>query len=337
MSYDPNWKSVISLLHFDEDFTDEAGNTAWESTNGATITSDNDPVWGNRLGYNGTSNIRSLSGWDARPINPDNFTVELRYTPDSLGVDGGVWAWGDTNSTTNRLHLTAKADGSIAFFRSTADATVFQCNSAASVLQVGVESVIQAQCDGTNALLRHNGVQQNSVAYNSAPLQGPMENRVGLSRNGADNRFMRGPIDEFRLTNTIRYPSDYTPATEPFTYVEITYATVYPTYPESFACPTWAYSETTSAFALRTQFDSGWTRQRVRWPDDRNFMISMSFIMDTYEFSTWSKWIHANCESFFYITLGDTLKLVRVAEGPAYSYTSFDRVNATLMAEVRDA
>ena len=335
MSYDPSWKSVISLLHFDEDFTDEAGNTAWESTNGATITSDNDPVWGNRLGYDGTSNIRSLSGWDARPINPDNFTVELRYTPDSLGVDGGVWAWGDTNSTTNRLHLTAKADGSIAFFRSTADATVFQCNSN-SVLQVGVESVIQAQCDGTNALLRHNGVEQNSVAYTAAPLQGPMENRVGLSRNGPDNRFMRGPIDEFRLTNAIRYTSDYTPATEPFTYGEFTYATVYPTYPQSFPCANWNFNKLRNPFAGRTSFDCGWTRQRLRWPSDRMTTATLSFVMGTYMFAKWSDWIHANCETWFYIALDGQQTLVRMIGGPQFQYAQHDIIAASISAEIKD-
>ena len=337
MAEDLYWKQVISLLHFETDFTDEAGNTAWESTNGATITSDNDPVWGNRLGYDGTSDLRSLSGWDIKPINPDGFTVELRYTPDSLGTDGGVWAWGDTNTNDNRLHLTAKADGSIAFFRSTANATVFQCNSAAGTLVVGVESVIQAQCDGTNAVLRHNGVQQNAVAYTAAPLQGVNETRVGLSRNGDTNRFMRGPIDEFRLTNAIRYTSDYTPATAPFEYGPEEYSTFYPTYPSSFPCPSWAFSDNTTNFALRSGYDSGWTRQRVRWPGDEYTAASMTMQMDTYQFETFSSWYDANSADWFYMYIDGVKKLVRFNSALGYSYRNFDSITVTATADIKDA
>ena len=336
MSGDQFWNQTISLLHFDVDFTDEKGNTAWETTNGAFITSDNDPVWGNRLGSDGSSNIASNSGWDSNPLQHDNFTVELRYTPSVVNDSSGLWSWGSTADNDNRVYLRQTATGGLAFLRRVNAVTTFLVESASGLLVAGVESVIQAQCKGTTALIRHNGVEVASAAYTPDPWIGPNFNKIGIV-NAGGTFYASGPIDEFRLTNTIRYQTDYTPATAPFPdgpIVDIE-SEHFPSYPKTFPCPSWSYNESDTQFAARTDYDCGWTRQRRKWPGDSQNGASISFVMDAYMFHKWSTWIDANSPTWFYMEIDSVVETVRLIAGPSYQYDNFDRISASISVEVR--
>src|SRR5210317_1800229 len=99
MAGDPYFDDVICLLHLDatgataSDFPAVVG-PDWDSGNGATLTNDNDPVWGNALNNctEDSSNIKATSGWTSVP-DMSAFTLDIDYTPDDFNDIAALFCW----------------------------------------------------------------------------------------------------------------------------------------------------------------------------------------------------------------------------------------------------
>lgn len=108
-------------------------------------------------------------------------------------------------------------------------------------------------------------------------------------------------------------------------------------YPDFFPCATWAFAEDITEFARRTPYDSGWTRQRKQYPEAGQ-IIDLSFVMPTTTFDNWMRWVEANGHEFFTMHLDQygadpLLAEVRFITDVSWSYTSYDRIEATVRAD----
>jgi len=108
-------------------------------------------------------------------------------------------------------------------------------------------------------------------------------------------------------------------------------------YPELFPCATWEYSSNQANFLSRTAFDSGWTRQRRRFPQDRT-AISLQFVMSTTMFKQWADWMLENGYDWFEMLLedygpGQLAYLIRLTSGWQWSYNDWGSITITVEAE----
>ena len=108
-------------------------------------------------------------------------------------------------------------------------------------------------------------------------------------------------------------------------------------YPTNYPCPTWQYSQAMTAYARRSAFDCGWTRQR-RIFDEHSSSVELSFIMDTVLYSQWQVWVTENAYNWFNIELDQVGGVkqtysIRFITPTQYSYESFDVVNVSVQGE----
>jgi len=106
-------------------------------------------------------------------------------------------------------------------------------------------------------------------------------------------------------------------------------------YPEFFPKPNWQFSAAKSHWPERTNFESGWSRQRKKWQDSYT-AYDMTFEVDTVLFDKWNTWVQANGYNFFRIILDDenqTAQTIRFITPLTYSYTAYDKVVINVSAE----
>jgi hypothetical protein len=108
-------------------------------------------------------------------------------------------------------------------------------------------------------------------------------------------------------------------------------------YPTTLPCPTWQYGQGITRHVERTRMESGWSRQRRRWPSV-NTSVNLSWQMDTAAFNTWAAWIEEFGYDWFTIELdrylaGNEPTDVRLVEPFQYSYDNFDKVNVVGLGE----
>lgn len=111
-------------------------------------------------------------------------------------------------------------------------------------------------------------------------------------------------------------------------------------YPDFFPCATWEYGEAMSAHQRRTAFESGWVRQRNRWPGFST-TINLSFTMDSDLFERWSTWMNNNGYDWFHIPLDrfngtQDRVILRLIAPYSWGYASHDVINVSAVAELQD-
>lgn len=195
---DPLWDYVISLLHFDNDFTDVVTNKVWLDTADTTISS-------NAVFGTGALSIASGSVHRLSASHPDfqlglgDFTIELYAKPNRDTNNSIITVSGLLIYTANGRYYVSTST-SPNFFMTTAgvDLTKYQ----------------------HLALVRSNGIFYFFI-------DGAQAGYINFSMNlqdataflGAFNAGSRGDgyFDEVRITKGIaRYTADFTPPTEPF-------------------------------------------------------------------------------------------------------------------------
>lgn len=110
------------------------------------------------------------------------------------------------------------------------------------------------------------------------------------------------------------------------------------TYPDFFPCPTWRFTQRMDGQHLRSQFESGYSRQRKPWQEDAA-TINMQFIMPTAMYARWYRWMWANGYDWFSIPLDrfDGEKVVyevRVIADITQQYDSHENVTVDVVAEL---
>ena len=194
-----------SLLHFDGNLTDEAGNT-WTATGGATISSAWSKFGGSSLyipaggalyiampsWYSGATNLtvdfwlKWISGrsiLDANYANSDSTALFFEYRTDLSGFQTALKdRYNDSYGTGNFPNIW---DGNGHHVALTYDG-----------------SITKTATDGTFYVGGRNGSVSISGSYLSIGVAG-----------GTPASFY---IDEFRISNTVRWSSNFTPPTAPY-------------------------------------------------------------------------------------------------------------------------
>jgi hypothetical protein len=111
-------------------------------------------------------------------------------------------------------------------------------------------------------------------------------------------------------------------------------------YPANYPCPTWEFNQQFNGHYERTPYECGWTRQR-RKHHSIHTGIGLSFTMSTAELATWTDWVDQNAyNTWFDIQLDDygfgkETTTIRFTSGITYNYQTFDVVNVSVSAEVK--
>lgn len=195
---DPLWDYVISLLHFDNDFTDVVTNKVWLGTADTTISS-------NAVFGTGALSIASGSNHRLSASHPDfqlglgDFTIELYAKPNRNTNNSIITVSGLLIYTANgRYYVSTSASPNFFMTNAVVNPTKYQ----------------------HLALVRSNGIFYFFI-------DGAQAGYINFSMNlqdataflGAFNAGNRGDgyFDEVRITKGIaRYTADFTPPTEPF-------------------------------------------------------------------------------------------------------------------------
>ena len=213
---DPNFSSVISLVHFDgvngaTAFTDVKGNVI-TNDGGATITTASG-YGGSEAYFNGVgSGIRIALG--AAGVLGSAWTIEAFLTPETFG-DGCFFFNMEATSNQNYLYLQTNTNGSVAGFYIDGGIPA----SAAGVMVVGTRKHFAVCRDGGVLRVFVAGVLATSVTKTfPADPTGTVQfrpNRLhNLNFNGS--RY-QGKMDDIRITKGVaRYTANFTPPTAPF-------------------------------------------------------------------------------------------------------------------------
>ncbi len=207
---DPHWDSVVALLHFDGDFSDETGRI-WTPYGGAAIDTEVAVFGSSGVFPSGTSRISTPSHEDF-DFGSEDFTIEAFVYPSSLSSpDQYILARGDTSwpfvlryNPSNIAALVETTSGSR--FVTTFDASL------------GVFSHIALVRRGNLLRIFVNGASHGSwvTDIGSASLKASSQPlHVGGLPGGQGLR--GGRIDDLRITKGVaRYTENFDPPTAPF-------------------------------------------------------------------------------------------------------------------------
>jgi hypothetical protein len=111
-------------------------------------------------------------------------------------------------------------------------------------------------------------------------------------------------------------------------------------YPTNFPCPTWQYTQNITGQQERKDFDSGWIRQRKPWRED-NSGVSMTFVMSTVMFNTWTEWCVEHAYDWFNMFLenfgpnGEQGNYeIRFITPISWEYSTYDTITASVSGEL---
>lgn len=203
-SSDPYWANVVSLLHFDGDFTDETGKV-WEPTGVPSITSVN-PAFGSgsveKRGGTGFLLTRNSDDF----IFPDDFTIEAWILTDAGAGHTMLISYVDYINELLPLYLDNSSSGRV----------FWKGSNAITGLVLPVGEWFHYALTRESGVLRAfvNGVLKGSATRNDTV---GMAGGVQLLGDGVTYPGWRGQLDEFRITKGVaRYTENFTPPAEPF-------------------------------------------------------------------------------------------------------------------------
>ena len=216
-SGDPYLASIVSLLHFDGDLTDQKGIT-WTAGGNATATGTPSMFGSNALALDGSGDYIECpsEAWAAvfngkHPFTAEcwcNITANSHHNMIFNAVGHSSYGAGAIMlmiSPSNQLQLYMSSDGSSWDMASTVTST--------ATVTDGVYSHVAMTYDGTDTFkVWLDGAEAISVT-SSATLyySAGYKNRIGAQNySGAPNPY-EGLIDEFRLTAVERYTAPFTP------------------------------------------------------------------------------------------------------------------------------
>lgn len=206
--HDPHWDKVVSLLSFDEGFSDEVSGNIWSVTGSGVTTTETISVFGralrseglggSTLGINDVSPLRVLAGQD--------FTLEL-------------FAYIDPTSNRRQIinTYTGSAGSNLMIQESAGLLSVYNENQ----LSIATGLPFSRGQWHHVALVRESGVLTpfvDGVKGTGWTYSGPYNfNTFRFLVWTYGNIAVAGGIDEFRFTKGVaRYTEDFTPPTEPF-------------------------------------------------------------------------------------------------------------------------
>jgi hypothetical protein len=173
----------------------------------------------------GNGYIRNLDS-DRIIIDPNFVTIEFSHkctdlTNGGSGVDMGLFLFAEAGQDNNRLQI-ALADNTGAvkgFYNNQPNHASSSVQSPAGVITENVWHKIALVMTGREMILFVDGVEVGRDGLDYTQWQGDFEKTemaFGRSRGGAANRYMKGFIDNIRVTAGPVYLSDYTPTDMPF-------------------------------------------------------------------------------------------------------------------------
>lgn len=201
---DPHWYKVVSLLHFDGDFTDETGKV-WEPQGVPRTTSVNPAFGSGSVEKRGGTGILLTGHLDDFIFHGD-FTIEAWILTDAGAMHTMLIGYFENGNELLPLYLDNSSSGRV-FWKSSNAITGL-------VLPVGEWFHY--------ALTRESGVLRafvNGVLQGSATRDDTVGLAGGVSLLGATVGYIgwRGQLDEFRITKGVaRYTENFTPPDEPF-------------------------------------------------------------------------------------------------------------------------
>ena len=175
----------------------------------------NAAVSGGYLNLDGTGDYLLLDGAGTLEPGTGPFTVELRYTPNSISSDY-IALYDSRPSGTNGYYITifAMASGGLAFWSNGSN----RITTSTGILANGAESHIALSRDASgNWMLFHNGTQAGST-YTDANNYLNAAARPAIGANGASliAGNVNGKIRDLRVTAAARYTATFTPPAVPF-------------------------------------------------------------------------------------------------------------------------
>ena len=213
-----------SLLHFDEDFTDEGG-TTWSTNGTPTISADQSKIGEKSLYLDGSSYIQSDINANVFNFANNDFTIACWIYPTTTGRKAVFAMSSDQKIATDILYGQGSAN---LWFSSTGNSwNILQSDSSGTNSGQGTIPIninewthIAYVRNGTNVRMYVNGQIAKDVTLSSADISvnwsGSDGFRIGCWGNGSYK--YTGYIDEFIVTNNIALWEDaFTPPTEPMT------------------------------------------------------------------------------------------------------------------------
>lgn len=203
---DPHWANVVSLMHFDSDFSDVKGKS-WTGVNSPTISNSVFRFGGGSGFFNGGPYIQTESSSDFA-FGTGDFTVEGWIRATSIPTGYFFCPFGNWASNAGACFF-LKPNGIIGWHSNT---TVV--NSPNSTISTNTwYHIAYSRQSGTGRLFV-NGAQVASGS-DVANITSTSGWRVGNNRTSTD--FWRGYVDEVRITKGVaRYTSAFTPRRWPF-------------------------------------------------------------------------------------------------------------------------
>jgi hypothetical protein len=223
-----NDANTVFLMHangtdaatFFEDDNGVRSSTSLIATGAAKVSTTQNKFGGSSANFDGTSNTQVLvRSWNTSSYTGD-FTIEgwFYITDKTTSTNARVWSDGDGSTTedfrllqfeynTNQIYLVTGQSGNDSWNYSYVSAT----------LNINTWYHIAGSRSGSSLRIFVNGTQQGSTISNSLAFTTASSNhsgRLGMFRTDA-SRF-RGFIDDFRISNSARYTTTFTPSTTPF-------------------------------------------------------------------------------------------------------------------------
>lgn len=216
---DPNFASVVSLLHFDgtngsTTFTDVKGKT-WTANGNAQITTAQSKFGGASGSFDGTGDYIITPNTTDFDFGTGNFTAEAWVRLNVNNSLGYIFSRGNGAGTNGGFAMAVNATGKLMLVH---QGIAFQ-TAGATTLATGQWYHLAICRSGTNVRLFVDGTQDasatNSTNYTAS---GSTPTTIGsnFDRNVA-NQFLNGFIDDLRITKGVaRYTANFTPPTAPF-------------------------------------------------------------------------------------------------------------------------
>jgi Concanavalin A-like lectin/glucanases superfamily len=211
---DPYFADVLSLVHFDNDFTDQMPHT-W-TVSGSPFVSATEAKFGDKS-FRCTGNIASdwitdESIWAALPLANPEFTIEFWFyieAVDSAYNRVFTTYLSDTLDASGLIYTNTDFSGVADFGWYTPSGTLTPISN----LNVGEWYHIALTAVGGVARYFLNGVLQDTI---SSPDIGQLMTGYCVGANAWNGSQHEGYVDEIRVTAVARYTANFTPPDGPF-------------------------------------------------------------------------------------------------------------------------
>ena len=206
---DQFWNSVTALLHFDEAFIDEKGNSV--SNTGATISTSN-PKIGSGCGYFSGSNYGLDLPTSIFNPNLQDFTVEFWCKPTTYSrpYDMSVVGYGASSGQGLSLYL-GRTNGSPSWW----DGASYFGSGIALTISTWNHVVFYRKGNEIGCFV--NGVKHVFSTTYSKQLIATSNIKISRSYDSSPDNYFVGYLDELRITvGVCRYTENFVPVTKPF-------------------------------------------------------------------------------------------------------------------------